>query len=67
MALTFILLTVFIDMLGLGILIPVLPFVVRQFSESALTLGLLSMSFALFQFFAAPILGRLSDRHGRRP
>lgn len=67
MALTFILLTVFIDMLGLGILIPVIPFIVRQFSESALTVGLLSMSFALFQFFSAPILGRLSDRHGRRP
>ena len=67
MALTFILLTVFIDMLGLGLLIPVIPFIVRQFSESALTVGLLSMSFALFQFFAAPILGKLSDRHGRRP
>ncbi len=67
MALIFILITVFIDMLGLGILIPVIPFVVRQFSESAFTVGLLSMSFALFQFFAAPILGRLSDRYGRRP
>jgi len=67
MALTFILVTVFIDMLGLGLLIPVIPFVVRQFSESAMTVGLLSMSFALFQFFAAPILGKLSDRHGRRP
>lgn len=67
MALIFILVTVFIDMLGLGILIPVIPFVVRQFSESAFTVGLLSMSFALFQFFAAPILGRLSDRYGRRP
>ncbi len=67
MALTFILLTVFIDMLGLGILIPVIPFIVRQFSESAFTVGLLSMSFALFQFVAAPVLGRLSDRHGRRP
>jgi multidrug resistance protein len=54
-------------MLGLGILIPVIPFIVRQFSESALTVWLLSMSFALFQFFAAPVLGRLSDRHGRRP
>lgn len=67
MALLFILITVFIDMLGLGILIPVIPFIVRQFSESAFTVGLLSMSFALFQFFAAPILGRLSDRYGRRP
>jgi len=67
MALTFILITVFIDMLGLGILIPIIPFVVREFSASALTVGLLSMSFATFQFIAAPILGRLSDQHGRRP
>lgn len=67
MALAFILMTVFIDLLGLGILIPVIPFIVRQFSDSALTVGLLSMSFALFQFFAAPLLGKLSDRHGRRP
>jgi DHA1 family tetracycline resistance protein-like MFS transporter len=67
MALTFILITVFIDMLGLGILIPVIPFVVREFSPSAFTVGLLSMSFATFQFIATPILGRLSDQYGRRP
>lgn len=67
MALTFILITVFIDMLGLGILIPVIPFVVREFSSSAFTVGLLSMSFAALQFIATPILGRLSDQHGRRP
>lgn len=67
MALTFILITVFIDMLGLGILIPVIPFVVREFSPSAFSVGLLSMSFAIFQFVATPILGRLSDQHGRRP
>jgi DHA1 family tetracycline resistance protein-like MFS transporter len=66
-ALAFILITVFIDMVGLGLLIPVMPFVVRQFSPSAFTVGLLSMSFALFQFVAAPVLGRLSDQHGRRP
>ncbi len=67
MALTFILITVFIDMLGLGILIPVIPFVVREFSLNAFTVGLLSMSFAAFQFIATPILGRLSDQYGRRP
>ena len=67
MALAFILVTVFIDMLGLGLLIPVIPFVVRQFTTSAFAVGALSMSFALFQFFAAPVLGRLSDRYGRRP
>ena len=57
MALTFILITVFIDMLGLGILIPIIPFVVREFSPSAFSVGLLSMSFAIFQFIATPILG----------
>jgi MFS family permease len=67
MALTFILVTVFIDMLGLGILIPIIPFVVREFSPSAFTVGLLSMSFAAFQFVATPVLGRLSDQYGRRP
>ena len=67
MALAFILLTVFIDMLGLGLLLPVIPFVVRQFTTSAFAVGALSMSFAVFQFFAAPVMGRLSDRYGRRP
>jgi multidrug resistance protein len=66
-ALVFIVLTCFIDMLGIGILIPVIPFMVRRFSDAAMTIGLLSGAFALFQFAAAPILGRLSDRHGRRP
>jgi multidrug resistance protein len=66
-ALLFIVLTIFIDMLGIGILIPVIPFMVRRFSDQALTIGLLSGAFALFQFAAAPVLGRLSDRHGRRP
>lgn len=67
MALTVILVTVFIDMLGLGILIPIIPYVVREFSDSAFTVGMLSVSFAAFQFVATPILGRLSDQYGRRP
>lgn len=67
MALTFILITVFIDMLGLGILIPVIPFVVARFSPGAFTVGALSMAFAACQFVAAPVLGALSDRLGRRP
>ena len=66
-ALFFIVLTIFIDMLGIGILIPVIPFVVTRFGGDALTIGLLSASFAAFQFIGAPILGQLSDRHGRRP
>lgn len=67
MALTFLLITVFIDMLGLGIVIPVIPFIVGRFTDSAFAVGALSMSFAVFQFIAAPLFGAWSDRRGRRP
>lgn len=60
-------LTVFIDFLGLGILLPVIPFLVERFEDSALTVGLLTAAFALSQFVATPILGAMSDRWGRRP
>lgn len=63
----FIFLTVFIDMLGVGILIPVSPFLVQQYRNDALTVGLLSVSYSVFQFLAGPALGVLSDRFGRRP
>lgn len=62
----FVFLTVFIDFLGLGILIPVLPFLVKRFNEDAIAVGLLSAAFALSQFVATPALGALSDRVGRR-
>jgi MFS family permease len=65
--LTFVFLTVFLDLLGAGILIPILPYLVRQFRTDAFTVGLLSVSFSAAQFFAAPVLGVLSDRFGRRP
>ncbi len=60
-------LTVFIDVLGLGIIIPVLPFYVKSFGASAFTLTLLFSVFALFSFVSGPFLGALSDRIGRRP
>lgn len=60
-------LTVFIDVLGLGIIIPVLPFYVESFGASAFTLTLLFSVFALFAFVSGPFLGALSDRIGRRP
>ncbi|MBM3764700.1 MAG: TCR/Tet family MFS transporter [Acidobacteria bacterium] len=65
--LTFVFLTVFLDLLGAGILIPILPYLVRQFRTDAFTVGMLSVSFSLAQFAAAPLLGALSDRIGRRP
>lgn len=62
-----ILLTVFIDVIGIGIVIPILPFYVASFSNSALLITSLFAVYALFSFFSAPIIGALSDRVGRRP
>lgn len=58
---------VFIDMVGYGMIVPLLPFLVRERSESALLVGLLSSLYALMQLLLAPVLGALSDRAGRRP
>ena len=65
--LVIIFLTVFIDLLGFGIIIPLLPFYAEHFGASALAVGLLSTSFSVAQFLFAPFWGRLSDRIGRRP
>jgi len=65
--LLFIFLTVFIDLLGFGIVIPLLPTYSKWFGADALTLALLQSSFSAMQFFFAPMWGRLSDRIGRRP
>jgi multidrug resistance protein len=62
-----ILITVFIDILGIGIVIPVLPFFVKSFGASDFVVTLLFVTFALLSFLSAPILGSLSDRFGRRP
>lgn len=59
--------TVFIDLIGFGIIIPLLPFYAQEFGASAFTIGMLSMSFSLMQFLFAPVWGRLSDLFGRRP
>ena len=60
-------LTVFIDLVGFGIVIPVLPLYARDFGASELTNGWLVGIYSAMQFLATPLLGRLSDRVGRRP
>ena len=65
--LALILFTIFLDVLGYGILVPAIPYLIEPFSKSALAVGVLMTSFSVAQFFAAPVLGALSDRWGRRP
>ncbi len=60
-------LTILVNLLGFGIIIPLLPFYATALGASAITVGLLFASFSIAQLFAAPILGDLSDRYGRRP
>jgi len=67
----FILVIVFVDVLGIGIALPVLPMLVGEYTASrelqAYWYGVLVVSYGLMQFFCAPLLGALSDRFGRRP
>jgi DHA1 family tetracycline resistance protein-like MFS transporter len=75
----FILITLFIDILGIGIIIPVLPELIKEFVREAgtgagkvdsiagLYVGIIAASYSLMQFLCAPIMGALSDRFGRRP
>jgi DHA1 family tetracycline resistance protein-like MFS transporter len=71
-AISFILITILIDSIGFGMIAPVMPELIREltgegFAEAARYGGLLMFLFAAIQFFAAPILGNLGDRFGRRP
>jgi DHA1 family tetracycline resistance protein-like MFS transporter len=65
--LSIIFLTIFVNLVGFGIIIPLLPFYAQTFGASPLAIGLLFASFSLSQLVASPILGDLSDRWGRRP
>lgn len=60
-------LSVVVDLIGVGIIIPLLPFYAQAYGASPLLVSLLVASFSLAQFVSAPLLGRLSDRIGRRP
>jgi DHA1 family tetracycline resistance protein-like MFS transporter len=62
-----IILVVFIDLLGFSIIIPLLPYYAQTFNASDTTIGLLLASYAAAQLVGAPLLGRASDRFGRRP
>ena len=60
-------LTVLIDMIGFGIIIPILPLYAKQFHASTAAIGILMGTYSLMQFIFSPILGKISDRVGRRP
>jgi MFS transporter, DHA1 family, tetracycline resistance protein len=71
-ALVFVFITVLIDSIGFGIILPVLPSLIMQLTgvtvdRAATYGGLLASIYALMQFFCAPVLGNLSDHFGRRP
>lgn len=71
-ALIFIFITLLIDIIGLGIIIPVLPSLIQELtggtlSEASMYGGLMLLAYSLMQFVCAPIMGGLSDRFGRRP
>lgn len=60
-------LTIFLDLVGFGIIIPIQPFFAQKLGASPTVVTLLGASFSLMQFIFAPVWGRLSDRTGRRP
>lgn len=60
-------LTVFLDLVGFGIVLPLLPFYATDLGATPLIVGLIIGSYSAMQFFFSPIWGSLSDRHGRRP
>jgi DHA1 family tetracycline resistance protein-like MFS transporter len=65
--LAFLFTIVLFNFIGLTLLITVQAFIVREYNTTALAVSLLTVFYAVFQFIAAPILGRISDRYGRRP
>ncbi len=66
-SISIVILTVFLDLIGFGIVIPLLPIYSRDFGASGIMVGVIMGVYSLMQFLFAPIWGRLSDRVGRRP
>lgn len=60
-------LTVFVNIIGFGMIFPILPLFAEKYHASALQIGLIAATFSLGQFFFSPFFGRLSDRFGRKP
>ena len=60
-------LVVFVDLLGFGLILPLLPYYAEAFGATPFLTGLLVSSYAAAQLIGAPVLGRLSDRYGRKP
>jgi len=66
-ALGFVFTVVLLDVIGLAILMPVQAYIVRRYSDEAIMVAMIPVLYAAAQFTAAPLLGKLSDRIGRRP
>ncbi len=60
-------LIVFVDLLGFSLILPLLPYYAEAYGATPVIVGLLVASYAAAQLVGAPLLGRLSDRIGRRP
>src|SRR5713101_6490460 len=62
-----ILMTLFLDVLGIGIVLPITPFYATDFGATPLQIGLLFTTYSAAQFLTIPVLGAISDHYGRRP
>ena len=66
-SMTILFLTMFIVMVGFGVIMPILPFYAENMGATATDLGLLFAAYSIVQFFFSPIWGQMSDRVGRKP